>query len=67
MKFESKEALAAYFRENPNLKRLELNNCPGITSLPALPNSLTDLLVDSCPGIACGGGLQLGKLWVEIR
>jgi hypothetical protein len=49
MRIESNEQLAAYFRENPELKTLELYNCPGLTSLPALPSTLTGLGVDNCP------------------
>ena len=51
MRFESKEALAAYFWEHPGLKSFELYNCPGLTSLPALPSTLTYLRVDNCPGL----------------
>ncbi len=51
MRIESKEKLAAYFWENPGLKTLELDNCPGLTSLPALPSTLTDLRVYNCPGL----------------
>jgi len=54
MYFESKEALAAYFWENPDLKSLELGYCGGITSLPELPSSLRCLLLYSCPAASRG-------------
>jgi len=38
MRFESREALAAFFWENPGLKNLVLGNYRGI--IPALPASL---------------------------
>ena len=66
MRIESKEKLAAYFWENPGLKTLELDNCPGLTSLPALPSTLTYLRVDNCPGLT-SRGLRVGKLTIEIR
>ena len=51
MKFESKESLAAYFSENPVLIRLEIEDSPGLTSLPELPRSMSALLVSNCPRI----------------
>lgn len=52
MRFESREMLAAYFWMHPGLTGLELINCPGLKSLPALPSRLNDLRVDMCPGIS---------------
>ncbi len=48
MHFESNEQLAAYLCENPGPKVLEFNNCPGLTSLPAPPSTLTNLRVYNC-------------------
>ncbi len=41
MYFDTQEALAAYFWKHPDLKKLDLDNGPGITSLPQLPSTLT--------------------------
>jgi hypothetical protein len=48
------------------LTDLRVDNCPGLTSLPALPSTLTDLRVDNCPGLT-SRGLRVGKLTIEIR
>jgi hypothetical protein len=51
MRFESNEKLTAYVSENPELKMLELIDCPGLTSLPELPSTLHFLLIRHCPGL----------------
>ena len=67
MYYESKEALAAFFWEHPDLKDLYLDNCPGITSLPALPSSLINLWVDNRPGITRDGAVRVGNVIIVIR
>lgn len=51
MRFDSKKAMAAYFRENPGLTTLRVEDCPGITSLPPLPITSKSLPADICPGL----------------
>ena len=41
--FDSQEALIAYILKNPNLSELHISGSPRITSLPALPRSLSQL------------------------
>lgn len=51
MRFESKEQLAAHFWDDPELSILVLSTCPGLTSLPALPETLNTLIAVNCPDL----------------
>jgi len=65
--FESKEAMAGYFRENPDLTDLRVENCPFLTSWAELPCILTKLSLYNCPGLTSLPVLPctLTDLWVN--
>jgi len=67
MNFASNQALSAYRLDHPDLTRLVAVNCPDITDLGELPQSLRELVIQQCPGLKSLPELPstLTSLWVE--